>query len=224
VKNAQIIGLPVLISERFRVVLDQALCRRYGIPENGFVKVRTDGPTIFIYPADSSIQEAEQKKITIGRFNLPMPWVRQNQAKIGGYAYLMATGSCIQLRWAPWECRGIGYILGIPAKIYSGSMLYIPRTFWSHYGFNPDSDSVIRRVQDDAILFMQSQPRPLANNESLLRVYLRSVHIPPQWVKQHDLKINDTVWLVGAEEGLTVSPQQWFQFEKIQRITTAKFR
>lgn len=219
-KNVQIIGLPVIVSARYRVVLDQALCHQYGIPENGYVKIRTDGPTIFIYPSNSEIEDAEQKKVTIGRFNLPMPWVRENQAKVGEYAYLMATGSCIQLRWKPWENCGVGYILGIPTKIFSGCMLYIPRTFWDHYGFHSDSDKVIRRVKEDQILFLRADSsKQLPYGDEMLHVDRHRVHIPPVWVKRQGLKIGDTVWLVGMEDGMTVMPQQWFQFKKTQNIS-----
>jgi hypothetical protein len=127
----------------------------------------------------------------------------------------MATGSCIQLRWKPWENCGVGYILGIPAKIFSSCMLYIPRAFWDHYGFHSDSDRVIRRVKEDQILFLRADiTEQLPDGDELLHVHCHRVHIPPRWVKQQDLKIDDTVWLVGADDGVLVLPQQWFQFKK----------
>ncbi len=102
--NDGIIGLPVLISARFRIVLDQTLCRLYHIPENGTVNVKIDNSALSICYR-SMDTTAIPKKITIGRFNLPMQWVRENQVRIGDYVYLMPTEFGIEVRSCPWQVQ-----------------------------------------------------------------------------------------------------------------------
>ena len=102
--NVGIIGLPVLISARFRIVLDQALCRLYDIPENGTVNVKMDNSVLSIY-CRSIDASTIPPKITIGRFNLPMQWVRENQVRVGDYVYLMPTEFGIEVRSFPWQVQ-----------------------------------------------------------------------------------------------------------------------
>lgn len=205
--SEKIIGLPILISARHRVVLDQGLCRRYGIPENEPVQAIIGSETISIFPIGAQIPAAEQKQVTIGRFNLPTRWAKQNQAEIGRYAFLSATEHGLQIRAmpsTPQQCCQ-DRVLGIPIKIFKGNLIYIPKTFWKHFAIQPNHGQVVREETDNWLVFRKYQPKQSEDAKKVLLVYKSSIHIQAEWMNKNELNVGDTVWLFGTSDGPTVS-------------------
>ncbi|MCY1713379.1 hypothetical protein [Caproiciproducens galactitolivorans] len=91
----EIIGLPAIVSARYRIVIDKNLRNLFNIPETGSVLVRVTRNRLQIFPASRLVGGAVQKSISIGRFNLPMEWVRRNGVEIGSHVFLIATDDCI---------------------------------------------------------------------------------------------------------------------------------
>ena len=92
----KIVGLPVLVSERNRIVLDKNIRALYGIKRDDVVLMRFMQGFLCISPASSDGSEAGEKKgISIGRFNLPQEWVTKNKVEIGDFVYLIATDTGI---------------------------------------------------------------------------------------------------------------------------------
>lgn len=97
-------------------------------------------------------------------------------------------------------------ILGIPLKIASDNSVYIPKSFWTFYGFSTD-DQVIREEMPDRIVFRCPWPRQLLPSEKILRVSQGRVHLRRTWLEQHKLAINDKVWLIGTRDGFIIYPR-----------------
>lgn len=205
-ENTKIIGLPVLISARCRIVLDQSLRALCGIPENGPVWAQIGSDTISVYPANQQHPQAAMKQVTIGRFNLPMLWVQRNHAAIGGYVFLAATENHLQIRidsWTLQQCQQ-DHILGIPIKIYQGNLIYISKTYWLHYGIEPYHGCVAREEQDGRLIFRSRLPEEVPDVGTPLYVH-NSVNIRPAWMKKNGLHIGDKLWLYGTSDGPAVS-------------------
>jgi hypothetical protein len=92
--NIKIIGLPVVVSARSRIVLDTNIRSLYGIACDDTVIMHMEQGFLFISPA-SSTATGERKHISIGRFNLPQEWVKQNNIQLGDFVYLIATDNGI---------------------------------------------------------------------------------------------------------------------------------
>lgn len=90
----KIIGLPVMVSERSRIVLDKNIRSLYGIGRDDTVIMHMEQGFLFISPASASVA-GERKNISIGRFNLPQEWVKQNNIRLGDFVYLIATDNGI---------------------------------------------------------------------------------------------------------------------------------
>ncbi|MVB10143.1 hypothetical protein CAFE_08200 [Caprobacter fermentans] len=211
--SEKIIGLPILISARHRVVLDQGLCRRYGIPENGPVQAIIGSETISIFPVGAQIPAAEQKQVTIGRFNLPTRWAKQNHAEIGRYAFLSATEQGLQIRVipsTPQQCRQ-SRVLGIPIKIFKGNLIYIPKTFWKHFAIQPNHGQVIREETDNRLIFRKYRPEQFPDVKKVLLVYRSSIHVQLEWMSKNELNVGDTVWLFGTSDGPMVSTRPAYE-------------
>ena len=106
-KLKKIIGLPAIVSTRYRIVIDKSLRMLYGIQENDTVRMFKDKNLLFINPADE-IRSFEVNEISIGRFNLPMDWAIENNIKIGDCVYLVATtnGIIICPKGTDFMCLG----------------------------------------------------------------------------------------------------------------------
>lgn len=203
----EIIGLPILISARYRIVLDQGLCRRYKIPESGVVWTKIDSHTISIYPDCEHPPQAQRKQVTIGRFNLPVQWVKENKAKVGSYAYLLQTESCLQIRILPWtvrQCRK-DRILGLPIKIYKGNQLYIPKNFWIHYGIEQNHGRIVREQRGSRLIFRKCRPETSFDSHEIVHADNRHVLIKSSWMRSNHLAVGDTLWLFGTSGGPVVS-------------------
>jgi len=91
VKSIKIYGLPVIVSERYRIVLDKNIRSLYNIKKNDDVLMNITQGFLCVSPYDQSSSAGEKKNITIGRFNIPAAWANSNHIKIGDYVYLIAT-------------------------------------------------------------------------------------------------------------------------------------
>ena len=89
-KLKKIVGLPAIVSARYRIVIDKSLRKLYGIQENDTIHMRKDKNLLFINPPDE-VHSIEAKEISIGRFNLPIDWAVNNNVHIGDCVYLVAT-------------------------------------------------------------------------------------------------------------------------------------
>jgi hypothetical protein len=123
----------------------------------------------------------------------------------------MAANDCIQVRINPWESTDVSRIFGIPLKIFKGSVIYIPKSFWAQYDINPQHDWVIRSEYEDRLNFRKFRPGTLCKNETVRNVFLCSVHIHPGWMEKIGLEINDTVWLIGTETGIIILPRRFYE-------------
>ena len=92
---SEIIGLPVLVSERHRIVINRSFRDLLNIPENGSVQVIINRNRLQVFPNSVELQCAVRKDISAGRFNLPMEWVRNNGVEIGDYVFLIAAEDCL---------------------------------------------------------------------------------------------------------------------------------
>ena len=91
-KSIKIIGLPVVVSNRHRIVLDKNIRTLFQIQKNDSVLMNIEQGFLRI----SSYRETaevtgEKKNITIGRFNLPESWAKENGIHVGDFVYLIAT-------------------------------------------------------------------------------------------------------------------------------------
>lgn len=91
----EIIGLPAIVSTRHRIVIDKAFRRLLDIPETGSVQLVTNRTQLQIFPLSPAVPGAIIKDISIGRFNLPMDWVKTNQIQVGDRVFLIATEDCV---------------------------------------------------------------------------------------------------------------------------------
>ena len=91
-KNIKIIGLPVVVSERHRIVLDKNIRTLFQIQKNDSMLMHIEQGFLLISPyPESSEATGEKKSITIVRFNLPQSWAKENNKRVGDYVYLIAT-------------------------------------------------------------------------------------------------------------------------------------
>lgn len=98
VKNVKIIGLPVLVTDRHRIVLDKNIRTLYEMESDDIVVMKMVNGIIFVSPCkEGSPADGEEKMLSAGRFNLPQIWVKENQVEIGGFVYLIATDAGIAL-------------------------------------------------------------------------------------------------------------------------------
>lgn len=91
----EIIGLPAIVSTRHRIVIDKNLRKLLKISESGSVHLLINRNRLQIFPSTPTITGAVVKEISIGRFNLPMDWVRDNGVTVGSCVFLVATDDCI---------------------------------------------------------------------------------------------------------------------------------
>jgi DNA-binding MarR family transcriptional regulator len=98
-----IIGLPVIVSDKHRIVINSSFRSALHIPETGRVKFLAGRNYLQIFPDSASIPGAQEKSISAGRFNLPMDWVHDNQVKVGDRVFLTAASDCILVR--PSVCQ-----------------------------------------------------------------------------------------------------------------------
>ena len=95
--NKKIVGLPTIVTDRLRIVLDSNLRNFYGIEVTGTVLMQVHDHELRLYPTNHAMNAAVIKNISIGRFNLPNLWAKQNHVNVGDYVFLLATdeGLCI---------------------------------------------------------------------------------------------------------------------------------
>jgi len=91
----EIIGLPVLVSERHRIVINRSFRDLLNIPETGSVQVIINRNRLQVFPDVVELKGGVRKDISAGRFNLPMEWVRANGVEVGDYVFLIAAEACI---------------------------------------------------------------------------------------------------------------------------------
>jgi len=91
----EIIGLPAIVSTRHRIVIDKNLRKLLKISESGSVQLLINKNRLQIFPSTPNIAGAVEKEISLGRFNLPMNWVRINGVTVGSCVFLVATDDCI---------------------------------------------------------------------------------------------------------------------------------
>lgn len=94
----RIIGLPVIVSERYRIVINSSFRKALGIPETGQVKLLAGSNSLQVFPYSNSTQDAQTKSISAGRFNLPIEWAKKNRVRIGDRVFLIAASDCILIR------------------------------------------------------------------------------------------------------------------------------
>ena len=97
-KMDQIVGLPVIISARYRIVINSSFRRALGIPETGRVSLLVGKNCLQVFPESAPVSNTQEKNISAGRLNLPMDWVKKNQLCIGDHVFLIAASDCILIR------------------------------------------------------------------------------------------------------------------------------
>lgn len=100
-----IIGLPAIVSARYRIVIDKSIRHMFQMPIDGTVQVIIGIDQLQIFPSNAVVKGAVKKDFSQGRFNLPVVWANQNNVKIGGYVFLIATSDCILVRPAADEAN-----------------------------------------------------------------------------------------------------------------------
>jgi bifunctional DNA-binding transcriptional regulator/antitoxin component of YhaV-PrlF toxin-antitoxin module len=96
VNSIKIIGLPVVVSNRHRIVLDKNIRTLFEIQKNDSVFMNIEQGFLRISSCqDPTVAGGEKKNITIGRFNLPESWAKENDIHIGDFVYLIATDTGI---------------------------------------------------------------------------------------------------------------------------------
>ena len=98
-----IVGLPVIVSEKYRIVINSSFRSALHIPVTGRVRLLIGKDCLQIFPDSDSVSTALKKNISAGRFNLPMDWVHKNRVKIGEHVFLIAASDCIFVR--PSVCQ-----------------------------------------------------------------------------------------------------------------------
>jgi hypothetical protein len=106
-KLKKIIGLPAIVSTRYRIVIDKGLRKLYGIQENDSVRMSREKNLLFLN-STSERRNYEIKEISIGRFNLPIDWAVENHVQVGDSVHLIATtmGIIICPRNTDFMCLG----------------------------------------------------------------------------------------------------------------------
>lgn len=94
----EIIGLPAIVSARYRIVIDKSLRHMFNILKDSTVQVFIGKNQIQIFPSSPEIPGSMQKSISAGRFNLPIEWAHKNQVQIGSHVFLIATNDCVLVR------------------------------------------------------------------------------------------------------------------------------
>lgn len=108
-KNIKIVGLPVIVSKCYRIVLDKSMRTLFQIRKDDLIRMcETDGflqimslnglygtnksgtSSAFFAPGVEQV-----KQISAARFNLPRNWAKKHGIRIGGYVYLIATDTGI---------------------------------------------------------------------------------------------------------------------------------
>jgi bifunctional DNA-binding transcriptional regulator/antitoxin component of YhaV-PrlF toxin-antitoxin module len=96
VNSIKIIGLPVVVSNRHRIVLDKNIRTLFRIQKNDSVLMNIEQGFLRISSCyEPTAAGGEKKNITIGRFNLPESWAKQNDIHLGDFVYLIATDTGI---------------------------------------------------------------------------------------------------------------------------------
>ena len=96
VESIKIIGLPVIVSVRHRIVLDKNIRTLYGIQRADTVTMQITHGVLFITPyKETDSISGEKKVLSIGRFNLPQAWAKENCIDVGDFVYLVATSNGI---------------------------------------------------------------------------------------------------------------------------------
>nr|WP_319489974.1 AbrB/MazE/SpoVT family DNA-binding domain-containing protein [uncultured Caproiciproducens sp.] len=90
-KYIKIIGLPSIVSARYRIVIDKSIRKLYGIRGTSEVYMQRNKNLLIIKPTTRKKSSMELKELSIGRFNLPIDWAKSNHVQIGGCVYLVAT-------------------------------------------------------------------------------------------------------------------------------------
>ena len=95
---SEFIGLPHIVSTRYRIVIDVSLRKLIGIPEDGTVQVIVNKGCLQIFPEVPEVKGTIRKDITIGRFNLPVEWAIRNNVTVGSRVFLTATDHGVLVR------------------------------------------------------------------------------------------------------------------------------
>jgi len=90
VNMEKIIGMPAIVSARYRIVIDKSFRKLFSIKANDAVIMQRNKSFLCIKRAERS-SRIEVKEISMGRFNLPTEWASENKVNIGDYVYLLAT-------------------------------------------------------------------------------------------------------------------------------------
>jgi hypothetical protein len=100
-------------------------------------------------------------------------------------------------------------ILGVPVKISSQKSIYIPANFLQVYGIDRYLDCLIRQEFRNRFIFLRYEKRPLLENETVVSIRAGATYLPEQWIADNQLTPGkDSLYLVGANEGLLVSASE----------------
>lgn len=94
----RIVWLPVIVSARYRIVINSSLRRTIHVSETDRVKLLSCRNSLQIFNSSTSLPGAQKKNISAGRFNLPMDWAKKNGIEVGDHVFLIATSDCILVR------------------------------------------------------------------------------------------------------------------------------
>lgn len=205
--NSKIIGLPVLISTRLRIVLSKSLCSQCQIPQNGTVHAQFDEHAFAIFPKSADNRHTECKQMTLGRFNIPIFWAKANGTSVGKTVFLLAADNCLQISSEPLtqnQCLQ-KHVYGIPVVIRDRNFVYIPKSLWLYYGIDSKHGNVIREEQSEQVLFQKAHLHNQQSSGANLHVSNCRIPVSPSWRKQHNLSIGDFLWLFGTDMGPVLS-------------------
>lgn len=94
----RVTGLPVLVADRWRIVINFTFRNFFHIPESGQVRVLVSRDMLQVFPMSSAVPGAVLKDISAGRLNLPADWARANDVKPGDYVLMVATADCLLIQ------------------------------------------------------------------------------------------------------------------------------
>lgn len=208
----EIIGIPVIVSACYRIVLNNNIRSLFGISPDDTLKIKQSKNLLCVnrFSGDKR-DDTWIKYTTVGRFNLPSAWVRANNIEVGDYVYLTATkfGILISPQKINFsEREGFnGFIWGYPAPISYCNFVYIPKTYCKEYALK--KGKILRTDFNDKFIFKRFTGDPVNDNESVVAFSKSSVHIPMQWTKRNKLiSGKDFLYIIGIDDTLVISAKR----------------